>query len=81
MKLISSPVEALIKPVRSVAGIVERNQSLPVVSNILIEQKGVDVTFSTTDLDIQIRTSAPVGVETSPSTHKSFLKSSELFAH
>lgn len=63
MKLISSPVEALIKPVRSVAGIVERNQSLPVVSNILIEQKGVDVTFSTTDLDIQIRTSAPVGVE------------------
>ena len=54
MKLISSPVEALIKPVRSVAGIVERNQSLPVVSNILIEQKGVDVTFSTTDLDIQI---------------------------
>ena len=63
MKLISSPVEALIKPVRSVAGIVERNQSLPVVSNILIEQKGVDVTFSTTDLDIQIRTSASVGVE------------------
>ena len=63
MKLISSPVEALIKPVRSVAGIVERNQSLPVVINILIEQKGVDVTFSTTDLDIQIRTSASVGVE------------------
>ena len=80
MKLISSPVEALIKPVRSVAGIVERNQSLPVVSNILIEQKGVDVTFSTTDLDIQIRTSASAK-EASPSTHKSFLKSSVLFVH
>ena len=62
MKLIASPVENLFKPVKTVSGIVERNQSLPVISNILIEQKDESVTFSTTDLDIQIRTSAPVGV-------------------
>lgn len=62
MKHISSPVENLLKPVRSVSGIVERNQSLPIVSNILIEQRDETVCFATTDLDIQIRTSAPVGV-------------------
>ena len=63
MKFISSPVEALQKPVRSIVGIVERNLTLPVVSNILIEQKDSTVAFTTTDLDIQIRTTASVGVE------------------
>ena len=68
MKHIVSPVEKLLKPVKTVSGIVERNQSLPVVSNILVEQKDENVTFSTTDLDIQIRTSAPVGVPGSEGT-------------
>lgn len=62
MKHISCPVETLLKPVRSLSGIVERNQSLPIVSNILIEQNNENVSFSTTDLDIQIRTSANAGV-------------------
>lgn len=61
MKHISCTCDALLKPVKTVSGIVERNQSLPVVSNILFEQDGENVTFSTTDLDIQIRTSASVG--------------------
>ena len=85
MKLISSPVEALIKPVRSVAGIVERNQSLPVVSNILIEQKVLTLHFRRlTSIFKSERVHLWVwraAKETSPSTHKSFLKSSELFAH
>ena len=81
MKLIASPVENLFKPVKTVSGIVERNQSLPVISNILIEQKDETVLFSTTDLDIQIRTSAPVGV---PGTEGTFTvsaqKASEILA-
>ena len=63
MKFIRCTCETMSSPVKTVAGIVERNQSLPVVSNILIEQNGSDVRFTTTDLDIQIQTTAPVGVE------------------
>ncbi len=63
MKFIRCTCENLSTPVKTVAGIVERNQSLPVVSNILIEQKGANVRFTTTDLDIQIQTHAPVGIE------------------
>ncbi|MDO5530430.1 DNA polymerase III subunit beta [Sutterella sp.] len=74
MKHISSPVENMLKPVKVVSGIVERNQSLPVVSNILIEQKDTRVTFSTTDLDIQIRTTAEVGV---PGVEGSFTVSAQ----
>lgn len=81
MKLIASPVENLFKPVKTVSGIVERNQSLPVISNILIEQKDESVTFSTTDLDIQIRTSAPVGVSGAEGTFTvSAQKTSEILA-
>lgn len=81
MKLIASPVENLFKPVKTVSGIVERNQSLPVISNILIEQSDEFVTFSTTDLDIQIRTSAPVGVSGTEGTFTvSAQKASEILA-
>lgn len=63
MKFIRCTCENLANPVKIVAGIVERNQSLPVVSNILVEQKDAGVRFTTTDLDIQIQTTSPVGVE------------------
>lgn len=61
MSIISCTCESLLKPVKMVSGIVERNQSLPVVQNILVVQNGADVSFTTTDLDIQIKTSAAVG--------------------
>lgn len=77
MKHIVSSVESLLKPVKTVSGIVERNQSLPVVSNILIEQHGENVDFSTTDLNIQIRTSAPVGT---PDAENSFTVSAQKTA-
>lgn len=81
MKLIACPVENLLKPVRSVSGIVERNQSLPVVSNILIEQTDESVCFVTTDLDIQIRTTADVGVPSSEGRFTvSAQKTSEILA-
>lgn len=62
-KTISSICEAVVLPVKTVAGIVERNQTVPVLNNIMIEQNGTDVVFTTTDLDIQIRTNASVGAE------------------
>ncbi len=61
MKYIHSNCEDLLKPVKIVEGIVEKRQTLPILSNVLIEQDGEVVKFSTTDLDIQISTEAPVG--------------------
>ena len=62
MKNIQSVCENLLKPVKIVEGIVEKRQTLPILSNILIEQNDENVKFSATDLDIQISTEAPVGV-------------------
>lgn len=62
MKYIQSICEDLLKPVKIVEGIVEKRQTLPILSNVLIEQDNETVKFSTTDLDIQISTQAPVGL-------------------
>lgn len=62
MMNIHSLCETLLKPVKTVEGIIEKRQTLPILSNILIEQDGENVKFSATDLDIQICTQAPVGV-------------------
>lgn len=63
MKNIQSTAEAILQPVKVVEGIVEKRQTLPILSHLLIEQNGKTVKFSSTDLDIQISTVADVGVE------------------
>ncbi len=47
---------ALLKPLQTVIGIVERKQTLPILSNVLIEKTGTSLSFVTTDLEIQITT-------------------------
>lgn len=48
--------EILIKPLQIVVGVVERKQTMPILSNILIEKNARIVKFSATDLEIQICT-------------------------
>lgn len=48
--------EALLKPLQVVVGIVERKQTMPILSNILIEKEFGKVRFTATDLEIQITT-------------------------
>ena len=43
-----------LKPLQVVIGIVERKQSLPILSNVLIEKLPKAIKFTTTDLEIQI---------------------------
>lgn len=69
MKNIICNCEDLLKPIKTVSGIVERNTNVPVLGNILFEQNGREVVFVTTDQDIQIRTHAAVGVEGESSTY------------
>ena len=63
--------EAILKPLQVVIGIVERKQTLPILSNVLIEKEPGIIRFTATDLEIQITTSInvkPSGNETSAIT-------------
>lgn len=56
--------EALIKPLSSVSGIVERRHTLPILTNLLLEAKQDTLTLTATDLEMQISLSlqaAPSG--------------------
>ena len=48
--------EALLKPLQIVVGVVERKQTMPILSNILIEKDNCQLRFTATDLEIQITT-------------------------
>ncbi len=46
--------EVLLKPLQQVIGIVERKQTLPILSNILIKLKDKKISFSGTDLEVEL---------------------------
>ncbi len=46
--------EALIKPLQLVAGVVERRQTLPVLSNILLVAEGDLLSMTGTDLEVEL---------------------------
>ncbi|MBZ0106588.1 MAG: DNA polymerase III subunit beta [Sulfuricella denitrificans] len=56
MLLIKINKEEFLKPLQSVAGIVERRHTLPILSNVLIQINENDIAFVATDLEIQITT-------------------------
>lgn len=56
MHLLTTSREALLAPLQSVAGIVEKRHTLPILSNVLIEKRGEELTLLATDIEIQIRT-------------------------
>lgn len=61
MILLKSQRDALLAPLQSVSGIVERRHTLPILSNVLLEKKGEKLTFLATDIEIQITTASKVG--------------------
>lgn len=48
--------ETILKPLQLVIGIVERKQTLPILSNVLIEKETDKIRFTATDIEIQITT-------------------------
>lgn len=46
--------EALIKPLQLVAGVVERRQTLPVLSNILLVAEEAELSMTGTDLEVEL---------------------------
>jgi DNA polymerase-3 subunit beta len=61
MIVLKETQEKLLSAVQSVAGIVERRHTLPVLANVLIRKSGSRVDLTTSDLEIQIRTAADLG--------------------
>ena len=51
----------LLEALQSVAGIVERRHTLPVLANVLIRKTGGQIELTTSDLEIQVRTQAELG--------------------
>ncbi len=62
MQMIKAHRDAILKPLQTVAGIVERRHTLPILANVLLTKSGADVSFLATDVEIQIRTTAALGV-------------------
>ena len=56
MHLLTTTRDAILAPLQSVAGIVEKRHTLPILSNVLIEKHGEQLTMLATDIEIQIRT-------------------------
>lgn len=61
MQLVKTSRDTILRPLQIVSGIVERRHTLPILANILIRKQGDEVSFLSTDTEIQITTHAAVG--------------------
>ena len=64
MIVLKAAQEQVLSVLQSVAGIVERRHTLPILANVLIRKTGAVVQVTTSDLEIQIRTAAELGGDT-----------------
>src|SRR6476660_4804694 len=64
MIVLKATQDKVLAVLQSVAGIVERRHTLPILANVLIRKTGSSVQLTTSDLEIQIRTTAQLGGDT-----------------
>ena len=61
MIVLKAPQSTLLAVLQSVSGIVERRHTLPILANVMLRKTGGSVQLTTSDLEIQIRTTAELG--------------------
>jgi DNA polymerase III subunit beta len=61
MIVLKAAQEKFLSALQSVAGIVERRHTLPVLANVLIRKTDGHIEFTASDLEIQVRTSVELG--------------------
>lgn len=66
MIVLQTTQERLLAALQTVAGIVERRHTLPILANVLIQRAGPLVQLTTSDLEIQIRATAELGGDDVP---------------
>src|SRR3954468_19525466 len=64
MIVLKAAQEKFLGALQAVSGIVERRHTLPILANVLIRKSGGTIEFTTSDLEIQVRTSAELGGDT-----------------
>ena len=57
-------VEELIEPLQTVIGVVEKKQTLPILSHVLIQLKENKLTLTTTDMELEISASNKIKSDT-----------------
>ena len=63
MKL-SAAREVFLKPLQAVIGVVERRQTMPILSNVLLVAKNNELAVTATDLEVELVAQTEVNVET-----------------
>ena len=63
MLLLTTTRDALLAPLQSVAGIVEKRHTLPILSNVLLSAQGGSLEMKATDLDLEVTEATAAGVE------------------
>ena len=61
MIVLKATQDKVLSVLQSVAGIVERRHTLPILANVLIRKQGGHTELTTSDLEIQVRTAAELG--------------------
>ena len=61
MIVLKETQDKVLAVLQAVAGIVERRHTLPILANVLLRKSGGSIQFTTSDLEIQIRTTAELG--------------------
>src|SRR3569832_229601 len=61
MIVLKATQDKVLSVLQSVAGIAERRHTVPILANVLIRKTGGQLQFTTSDLEIQIRTTSDLG--------------------
>jgi DNA polymerase-3 subunit beta len=59
----SAPRETILKPLQTVVGVVERRQTMPILSNVLLAIEGSRLRVTATDLEVEMIAETEVGAE------------------
>ena len=61
MIVLKATQDQVLAALQAVAGIVERRHTLPILANVLIRKTGSSIELTTSDLEIQVRTTVELG--------------------
>lgn len=61
MIILKATQDKMLSAFQSVAGIVERRHTLPILANVMLRKSGAALQLTTSDLEIQIRTTVDLG--------------------
>jgi DNA polymerase-3 subunit beta len=61
MIVLKAAQEKILGALQAVSGIVERRHTLPILANVLLRKTGHSLEFTTSDLEIQVRTAVDLG--------------------